>query len=555
VTGLIGRSALAALAALAAGAAPAGADAPSDRVDRIMAAYARTDGPGCAVGVSRDGERLLAKGYGLANLDHGVPNSPDTVFDIGSVSKQFTAAAVLLLAEEGRLSLDDPVRLHVPELPDYGVPLTLRHLIHHTGGVRDYLELQELAGMPAHDVYHLEDLVALIARQRELNFTPGDRQLYSNSGYILLAVAAERVSGQPLGAFLRERIFGPLGMNSSLVYDDPTRVIPGRATGYAPRPGGGFSIDHYFNFAVPGDGQVYTTLGDLARWDRAFSRGGVGAPGFMQRLLERGRLNDGTLLDYAFGLRVGEHRGLATIRHGGSWGGFRAHFLRYPGPNLAVACLCNDASAEPEELAEAVAEVFLGDSMQPVSETPAFQPSIVALEALAGTFREQGRSAVWQLRLRHGSLYARTLDGGGEHALTPLAPGRFEVGGEAPVQIRFEAGRDGRRQVRLQRDGEAAVLLEEIDTVHPGPEDLRAYAGSYRSEELDVSWTLAPAGASLEVEMSRGHAAFALWPSVKDVFLSDDRVVAFERDAAGEVTGFRVHAGRVKNLHFTRRAS
>jgi CubicO group peptidase (beta-lactamase class C family) len=526
-----------------------------DRVDRIMAEFARSDGPGCAVGVSRDGELLLAKGYGLANLDHGVPNGPDTVFDVGSVSKQFTAAAIRLLAEQGRLSLDDPLRLHVPELPDYGAPLTLRHLIHHTSGVRDYLELQGLAGMPAHDVYHLDDLLTLIARQRELNFTPGDQHLYSNSGYILLAIVAERVTGEPLGEFLRERIFEPLGMERSFVYDDPTRVIPGRATGYAPRPGGGYAVDHYYNFALPGDGQIYTTLGDLARWDRAFSRGGVGEPGFMQRLLEPGRLNDGTLLDYAFGLRLGEHRGLATIRHGGSWGGFRAHFLRYPGPNLAVSCLCNDARAEPEDLAEAVAGVFLEDAMQPVAEAASFQPSIVALEALSGTFREERTGEIWQLRLRRGSLHARTLDGGSEQRLTPLAPGRFDVGGEVRAQIRFEAGHDGRRQVRLQREGAAEVLLEEVDTVRPAAAALAAYAGSYFSDELDVSWMLAPSGPGLEVEMSRGGAGFAVWPSVPDVFLSDDRVLRFERDASGDVTGFRVHKGRVKNLHFTRRSS
>ena len=555
MTGLIGRAALAALTASAAAAAPARADAPAERVDRIMAAHARSDGPGCAVGVSRDGELLLARGYGLANLDHRVPNDPGTVFDVGSVSKQFTAAALLLLAEEGRLSLDDPVRRHIPELPDYGVPLTLRHLIHHTGGVRDYLELMELAGMRAHDAYGLRDLLELITRQRELNFPPGREHLYSNSGYILLAVVAERAAGEPLGALLESRIFGPLGMGHTFVYDDPTRVIPGRATGYAPRLGGGYAVDHYYNFAVPGDGQVYTTLGDLALWDRAFSRGGVGSPGFMQRLLEPARLDDGSRLDYAFGLRLGEHRGLATIRHGGSWGGFRAHFLRYPGPDLAVSCLCNHAQAEPEELAEAVAEVFLGDLMRPAAEAASFQPSIVALEALSGTFREQRTGRTWQLRLRRGALHARALDGTPERRLTPLAPGRFEIRGDESSQIRFEAGRDGRRQVQLRRDGQEETLLEEVESVRPGLAELAAYAGSYRSDELAVTWTLAPAGSGLEVEMSRRGAGFALWPAVPDVFVSEDRVVEFERDVSGAVSGFRVHAGRVRNLRFTRDAS
>lgn len=550
-----GRTALVVVVGCGVLAQPARGDAPEERVDRIMRAHVRADGPGCAVGVSREGEVLLERGYGLASLEHRVPIGPATVFDVGSVSKQFTAAAVLLLAEEGRLTLDDPVRLHVPELPDYGAPLTIRDLIHHTSGVRDYLELLELAGRPLRDVVHLDDLVELIARQRELNFVPGSEHLYSNSGYILLAVVAERVSGRSLGSFLEERVFGPLGMDHTLVYDDPTLVIPGRATGYAPRPGGGYAVDHYYNFAVPGDGQVYTTVGDLARWDRAFSRGGVGEPGFMQRLLEPGALSDGTPLDYAFGLRIGEHRGLATVRHGGAWGGFRAHFLRYPGQGLAVSCLCNDASAEPEDLAEAVAEVFLGDALGDEESPPTFQPSIVALEGLSGTFRDPGTGEVWQVRLRRGSLHARALDGRPERRLRPLAPGRFEVEGDEATRIRFEAGRDGRRQVLLLRDGVEVARLHEADTEPPGEAAIAAYAGRYRSDELDVTWTLVPVGRGLEVEMSRSGAGFGLWPSVRDVFLSSDRVLAFERDASGAVTGFRVHTGRVKNLRFVRQDS
>jgi len=505
--------------------------------------------------VSRDGRLLLAKGYGLANLDLRVPNGPDTAFDVGSVAKQFTAAAILLLADDGKLSLDDTVRQYVPELPDYGAPLTLRQLIHHTGGVRDYLELQELAGMPAQDVYDLDDLLALIARQGALNFAPGTDRLYSNSGYILLAIVAQRVSGQPLGDLLHARVFAPLGMDHSIVYDDATRVIPGRATGYAPRPGGGWSVDHYYNFAVPGDGQLYTTVGDLAKWDRAFTTGGVGGPGFLPRLLEPGRLADGTRLEYAFGLRVGEYRGLATVRHGGSWGGFRAHFLRFPERGLAVSCLCNDADAEPEDLAEAVAEVFLGDALAPVDTPPAFEPSPVALEALAGTFREVPGERIWQLRLRRGALHARALDGGPEQRLTPLAPGRFALAGDASIQIHFEAGRDGRRQVRLERDGRETGRLEEIDEPQPAPAALQAYAGSYRSDELDVTWTLAPAGSRLEVEMSRSGAGFPLWPAAPDVFVSGDRVVEFERSDRGEVTGLRVHTARVKRLRFLKNAS
>ena len=283
------------LAAVASAQAPA-PPALANEVDKIFSPFT-PDGPGCAVAVYQNAKITLAKGYGSANLEYGVPISPTTPFIVGSVSKQFTAAAIALLIEEKRIALTDDVRKYVPELADYGTPITIDHLVHHTSGLRDWWELVGVAGLRHDDTYTVQDVLDMTARQHGLNFKPGERYLYSNTGYIVLGIVVQRVAGKSLREFAADRIFGPLMMADSHYQDDHTQPVRGRAYAYSPADGGRYTINVWNNDLV-GQGGVMTTVLDLAKWDENFYSGAVGGPAFLLRQLERGKLNAGTQIAY-----------------------------------------------------------------------------------------------------------------------------------------------------------------------------------------------------------------------------------------------------------------
>lgn len=362
----------------------------SARVDAIFADYASTTTPGCAVGVMQAGKIVHRKGYGMANLDHGIPLSPSSVFYIASVSKQFTAAVAVLLAAEGRLSLDGDVRTYVPELPDYGKTITIRHLIHHTSGLRDYLELMNMAGMRVADVHSSGEILHLITNQRELNFEPGTEHLYSNTGYFLISVITERLTGKSLRAYADEKIFRPLGMTGTHFHDDRTMIVPGRVTSYSPRREGGFAIADWANFEQVGSGGLHSSVDDLVRWDQNFEQNKLAAPDLLTRLRTRGVLVKGDTIDYAFGLQLGEYRGLKAERHGGSSMGFRTHLLRFPEQRFSAIVLCNIGTANPAALAERIADVYLTDRMQPLAQV-ASSPNAAARESARAEMLDAAR--------------------------------------------------------------------------------------------------------------------------------------------------------------------
>jgi CubicO group peptidase (beta-lactamase class C family) len=357
------RLTLSCLAILAA--APISAQQPSlpdsltRQVDAVFARFARSDGPGCAVGVFQNGAIAYSKGYGLANLEYGVPITPNTPFISGSVAKQFTAAAIALLVEQGRLSLDDDVRKYIPELPDYGARITVDQLVHHTSGLRDFWALVQVAGMRYDDGYTVGDVIRLASRQKHLNFPPGTAYDYSNTGYIALGRIVERVTGKSLREFAAEQIFGPLGMTISHYHDDHTMLVPGRASAYSPMPDGGWRINVWNNDIV-GQGGVITNIVDLQKWDENFYTGKVGGRGFLARQLQQGKLANGTTLSYAFGLTVAEYRGLPLVEHSGSSGGYRTIITRFPSMHTSVVALCNESDANTTMLSHQVADILLG---------------------------------------------------------------------------------------------------------------------------------------------------------------------------------------------------
>jgi CubicO group peptidase (beta-lactamase class C family) len=353
------------LALTGPGGASAADEKKSAAVDEVFADLVKPGSPGCALGVYREGKIIYSKGYGLANLEENVPITPQSVFDIGSTSKQFTAASILLLEKQGKLSVNDDIRKFLPELQNYGQKITILHLLNHTSGLRDYLTLMELAGINTDSVTTDEDALQIVARQKVLNFAPGSDWLYSNTGFFLLSVIVKRASGKTLREFAANNIFTPLEMSHTQYRDDHTSLIENRAMAYDPNEKGvGYSLDVSY-FEQTGDGAVHTSVEDLQKWDENFYNGQVGGKEFLSEIQEHGKLNSGKVLDYAKGLFIEDYRGLHAVRHGGAWGGYRAELLRFPEHHFSVACLCNLGNANPEGRAERVADVYLGTLMKP----------------------------------------------------------------------------------------------------------------------------------------------------------------------------------------------
>jgi CubicO group peptidase (beta-lactamase class C family) len=339
-------------------------------VDEVFSDLARPGSPGCALSVYRDGKIVYAKGYGLANIEENVPITPQSVFDIGSTSKQFTAASILLLEKQGKLSINDDVRKYIPELPSYGQKINILNLLNHTSGLRDYLGLMQLAGINVDSVTTDADALAVINRQKALNFAPGSEWLYSNTGFFLLSVIVQRASGKTLREFATENIFTPLEMTHTQYRDNHALLIPNRALAYAERDDkSGYTLDVSY-FEQTGDGAVHTSVEDLLKWDENFYSPRVGGKEFLGEIQERGKLNDGKVLDYAKGLFHGEYRGLKSVSHGGAWGGYRAELLRFPDQHFSVACLCNVGNAGPTRRADQVADIYLGSLMKPRESKP-----------------------------------------------------------------------------------------------------------------------------------------------------------------------------------------
>jgi CubicO group peptidase (beta-lactamase class C family) len=531
-------------------APPLGED-PKTRVDVLFAAYDRSDSPGCALGVFRDGRLVYARGYGMANLELGVANSPGTAFDIGSTAKQFAALSILLLQRDGKLSVDDDIRKYVPEISDYGSRITIRHLLTHTSGLRDYLELMDLEGIREEDLTTDRDALEVISRQKALNFPPGSEYLYSNSGFFLLSVIVRRASGKSLREFARERIFEPLGMTHTQYNDDHGRWIPNRATGYAPREGGGFSIA-MSDFEQTGDGGILTTVEDLLRWDQNFYEPVVGDRSILAQMQTPGRLNDGKALEYAFGLRVGRERGLNVVNHGGAWVGYRAQLERFPDQRFSVACLCNLSTSNPSRLARKVAELYLGDLLTKPEVRPAvskaWAPSASDLSRYAGPYRDSKLGTFAVLTAAGGRLSLRAQ--GEQVPLAPVEPNRFApADGAITLEFATTPGAGGRPGFSILEEGEAPQQFQPIDPWKPSAADLAACAGSYAADEVRGVFRFVVEDGRLVLK-HRTIPDTPWEPMLADTFTEGYRNVTFTRDGNGRVNGLKLDADRVRGLSF-----
>lgn len=547
---------LSAVAGANTSAAAAGTNVPlAAQADAVFADYAGHDNPGCALGVFQGGRVVYENGYGLASLEHGVAIDPrQIVFDVASVSKQFTAASVLLLVQDGKLALSDDIRKYLPEMPDYGKTITIAHLLHHTSGLRDYVGLLMLAGWDAADYTDDRDALALITHQKALNFAPGSRFSYSNTGYFLLSQIVERVSGKRLGRFAHERIFAPLGMEDTLYRDDHQRVIPHRATGYEANADG-FAV-HMSDGEQTGDGGIQTTLADLAKWQRNFDKPNVGGRRLIEQMEMRGALDDGSALGYASGLFVDEYRGLPTLGHSGVSAGYTSMLLRFPGEQLSIAVLCNVGNAQAVSLARKVADVYLEQKFPKATKVPVDeQRSPVASHAklpdAVGAYWSSDDAMVRRLEESDGKLWY-VMGPKLRRELVPMGNGRFNMlNAPAQTEIQLQPSTGVVQKFKLT-SSTGNLAFERVQELVPDANGVKEFAGVYSSTEINgVRWAVSVDGDHLTVQAPREEPV-PLVPMFKDAFRVGPYLLRFQRDRSGRVASLLVDHARVRNLIFER---
>ena len=543
------------LAALAALLLPTSAALPAQQpndstraqLDRVFSAWSAKDGPGCAAAASRDGTTIYEAGYGSANLEADIPITPASIFHAASVSKQFTATAVMLLVREGKLSLDADVRTYLPELPDYGHRITLRHLLNHTSGIRDQWDLLALArGRFEENRITEGDVLDIVTRQKALNFVPGTEYLYSNSGYTLAAIIVGRVAGKPLRQFADERIFRPLGMTRTHFHDDYTMIVKGRTSAYARRPDGQWRVS-IPNFDTYGATSLFTTVGDLLKWQENFRNPVVGDAAMLRDMQTSAVLANGDTTGYGLGLSMELQRGLRLVGHAGADAGYRAYTGRFPDQGLAVAVLCNAAPSNPSELAARMAAVYLKDSVPstpaPVAATT--KPTVAELSRIAGLFVNPTTGNVTYVSVKGADLIVGRTEG---PVLTPVGPRRFWL---APQRTEWTFAPNGDVTVAFRGSPpRKPVTLVRREPVRPSPAALAAYTGRYVSEELGVTYAVSAADTALRFRTGVTDP-FMAFPAYGDTFLGR-AMVEFTRDASNRITGLLMSTGRVRKIRFAR---
>jgi CubicO group peptidase (beta-lactamase class C family) len=499
--------------------------------------------PGCAIGVSVNGESVFEKAFGLAEMEHKIPNTPQTIFESGSVAKQFTAAALVLLEQDGKLKLDDPVRKYIPEMPEYEAPMTIRHLLNHTAGLRDWGSVMALTGVGRGDRVINQDVAFdVIIRQKGLDFTPGAEYSYSNSGYQLAAIVVERVSKQKFGDFVSERFFKPLKMTSSSWRDDYQRLVPGRAQAYSRQ---GATAPWRLNMPfmnVYGNGGMLTTVGDWLRWNAMLDSRSMGAP-LVEALETQGMLNDGRKIIYALGLNVDTYRGMRDISHGGSTAGYQTFLARYPEKKVSVAVLCNGTSPSAGVLAASITDEIFGPFPSPAAQADGSPLSVEQLQKYVGIWRDEKTRAPANLVVDGNTL---RMNG------TPLRPqqdGAFLLG--SSVRMTFEYDKDGRRiAAQGNQSGDIRRFVRETEW-KPSATELGQFAGDWYSDEAEAKFTISIEGNQVFL-VQRPLLRMQLRPLYKDHFSAQSYTLWVTRDASGKVDKLHVGGSRMRDMPFVR---
>ncbi len=536
-----------------------------EKVDELFAKWDKPDSPGCALGVIKDGKFLYKRGYGMANLEYDIPITSKSIFRIGSTSKQFTAMCISLLAEDGKILLDDNIRKYFPKMPEYAEDITIRHLILHTSGIRDYLTLWEISGARNDDYFTDEEVVDLLCHQKELNFYPGEEHLYSNSGYFLLSEIVKRVTGKSMKINAEENIFKPLGMKNTHFHNNHTKIVKLRASGYSPRDDNSFRID-MTTLPMIGDGGIFTSVDDLLLWDQNFYHNKLGKGGqeLIEKILTPGVLNSGEKLKYAFGLDIDKYRGLKMISHGGSFVGFRADMIRFPEQNFSVICLANLGSFDPSRLARKVADIYLADEFKEnvkKNKVPAERPEFIKLSEselikFSGTFHDPKRGVFWKLSPKENSLQVQVNFSPRTFLISPISKTKFYTNDPFYGEIEFKISQEGTPPIMLVLwEGRDISTFKIIRLELLSPAQLKEYTGSFYSEELQTTYEILLENGKLYIRHENPYKDYpedALTPTFKDKFIVNGLKLNFFRSQKGDAVSFTVDAGRVKNIRFAK---
>ena len=527
-------------------ALPAYAQDRTAEVDKIFS-WVKPGMPGCVAAASQDGQLMVNRAYGLADLEREVPLTTESRLDAGSIRKQFVAAAVLLLVDEGKLALSDDVRTHIPELHDFGHTITIDHLLTHTSGIRDWVPLLNWAsGDP--------DVMSLILRQRTLNFVPGTEWSYSNSGYVLLPEIVARVSGMKFPEFLHTRVLDPLGMTHSTYIDDPDLVIENRALAYERQAGGAWKMDMRLGNERGGAGALFTTAADLVLWNDALAAGRLGT--FVtEKIQEPATLTNGRKLTYARGLSLLEEDGVRIVVHGGGAAGYKAFAARFPDHRVSVAVLCNagEAADDRDDFAGHIFDLLTGKGlMRPSPTPPPAGITGVDVSARAGLFFSEQTNEPLRLAANNGRL---VIAGGGP--LVTVAADRFRA---ARPSTNFRS--NDAFELRFVSDDRFELISMEGDTTSyrraqpyaPTADDLKALAGRYESEELLAVLELTPRGQGLAARLNDARPlGLELLPVDPDTFQVGPFTLRFVRDAGGDAVALDLMTPVFRNVRFTRR--
>ncbi|MDQ4120730.1 MAG: serine hydrolase [Acidobacteriota bacterium] len=541
-------------------------DESAKKADAFLAQWDKNDMPGCAVGAIQEGKLVYKRAFGMANLDYDVPNTTSTLFNLASSSKPFTAASIALLAQQGKLSLEDDIRKYLPEMPKYDEMITIRHLIHHSSGIREYQALVFFGGGSPDNALNDKTILNLLAGQKNISFKPGTKHQYSNSNYHLLGIIVGRVSGKSLRAFAEENIFKPLGMKNTMFFDNRNEVVKNRASGYMVGQDKSVRVRASL-FDLVGGGGVLTTVEDLYLWVQNFYEPKVGNKELISLLTAPGVLNSGEKMGYAFGLFHNKYKGLPVIKHSGNMSGYRSQIVSFPEQKFTAIALCNNSAIFPSVIAEKLADIYLEGQLKPEApsqkKTAETLPPTIALsekEALRyqGFYASSESGAAFKLSLKDGKLINSGLLQS-EVPVMPISENHFlMVANTNKFELIPVINQSGAiSEIKLTMNGGKPDVFVPVKPPFDSPEALSEYAGTYYSEEFDADFKLTLQGKNLVLQIGENLKP-TLNAAYLDVFTTANGQInlSFTRDDKGKITGFVFNSaldGReVKGVAFKR---
>jgi CubicO group peptidase (beta-lactamase class C family) len=534
---------------------------PRRLVDQLLAPWDRANGPGVVVSVWRGGRTLFAKAYGMADLTFGVPFAVNTPTNIGSTSKQFTAFAVLLLAEEGKLSLDDDVRKHIPELPDLGKVVTVRHILTHTSGYREFLNALALTGrrLDRGDFIDRAEVISLVQRQPALQNDPGAEWNYNNTAFALAAVVVERISGLSFADFMARNVFQPLGMTHTMVRPSPEHIVPGRAAGYAPGDNGTWLSIRDLGGST-GAGGIYSTVGDLQIWAENLARPRVGTRAMVEQMMTPYTLTDGKSTGYGLGLSIDTQGPLKRVHHGGADRAHRSQLVYYPEIDAGLTVQSNDAGFN-SGIAFRLAAAFFRQELEvkpAAGGLVAFDPASFVparFDEFAGRYALDAQPAFVMTFSRSGDSLFTQATGQPRFPIFPTSDSTFALR-VVEASVTFHRGGDGQVNAATLHQGGAnqrasRLVGEPPPRWAPTADQLRGFEGRYFSEELETFYTVVLKEGVLVLEQRRLDP-ITLRPGAVDTFAGGNVTAAFERDRNGRVIGFYLSNVRTRGVRFER---